>query len=91
MEVLFSPGVQCEAQPPLSFQVNPDMLRERHLKVADLQAVCRENECCSLEDFDTFLTEILAEFGKLSESGGDGYQAVTSPLDRDGKAQQSNK
>jgi inositol hexakisphosphate/diphosphoinositol-pentakisphosphate kinase len=52
VEVLFSPGVQCRE------------LRENAMCMAPLQSICRES-LCSLDGFDTFLTEILAEFDKL--------------------------
>jgi inositol-hexakisphosphate/diphosphoinositol-pentakisphosphate 1-kinase len=75
VEILFSPGVQCEAQ-PLTFQVDPDLLRENSLCVAPLQPICYQ-ECCSLEDFDAFLTEVLAECGKLSHT--EQVPTVSSP------------
>lgn len=56
VEVLFSPGVQCKE------------LRENTMCMAPLQSICKES-VVSLDGFDTFLTEILAEFGKLDVSG----------------------
>jgi inositol hexakisphosphate/diphosphoinositol-pentakisphosphate kinase len=52
VEVLFSPGVLCKE------------LRENAMCMAPLQSICKQS-VCSLDGFDTFLTEILAEFGKL--------------------------
>ena len=67
VEVLFSPGVCVKDEVyEKGVVVLPDKLRESHLGVAPLQSICKHSEC-SLEDFDTFLTEILAEFGKLSQ------------------------
>jgi hypothetical protein len=56
VEVLFCPGVQCKE------------LRENAMCMAPLQSICKQS-VCSLDGFDTFLTEILAEFGKLDVSG----------------------
>lgn len=66
VEVLFSPGVQCKAQ--CGLRVPPEELRESQMTVAPLQSICKLAGC-SLEDFDTYLTEILAEFGKLTLDG----------------------
>ena len=77
VEVLFSPGVQCREQS--GALVPPDQLRESQMCVAPLQSICVQSGC-SLEDFDTYLTEILAEFGKLSQDGGPGnHMTLQSP------------
>jgi hypothetical protein len=55
VEVLFSPGVQC---------CSPQEMRETDMAMAPLTSICKLGGC-SLDGFDTYLTEILAEFGKL--------------------------
>lgn len=57
VEVLFSPGVECEDD-------SPEKLRESRMCLIPLQSICRES-VCSLDDFDAYLTEILVECGKL--------------------------
>ena len=56
VEVLFSPGVLCKE------------LRENAMCMAPLQSIGKRS-ACSLDGFDTFLTDILAEFGKLDVVG----------------------
>ena len=63
VEVLFSPGVCIKDSACWDSTLVPQ-LRENLLSVAPLQALCRDN-VCSLETFDAYLTEILAEFGKM--------------------------
>ena len=65
VEVLFSAGVMCKDQVEGCW-IPGDSLRENQLCVAPLESICKL-DVCSLEDFDAYLTEILAEFGKLSQ------------------------
>ena len=65
VEVLFSAGVMCKDQVE-GCSIPGDSLRENQLCVAPLESICKQ-DVCSLEDFDAYLTEILAEFGKLSQ------------------------
>jgi hypothetical protein len=67
VEVLFSPGVQCND------------LRETGMCMAPLQSICRES-FCSLDGFDTFLTEILADFGKLDVNAINHQPSSLSPV-----------
>jgi hypothetical protein len=77
VEVLFSPGVQCRDHCGLA--VPPDQLRESQMIVAPPISICKQS-VCSLEDFDTYLTEILAEFGKLTlDATGAGAINLQSP------------
>ena len=75
VEVLFSPGVQCANE-----------LRETQMCMAQLQTICKQSGC-SLDGFDTYLTEILAEFGKLDPAvpqnaeSGPSPRIIPSPLD----------
>ena len=74
VEVLFSPGVciMNDIEDDLPQRRNSlislpaDKLRESHLGVAPLKSICKM-DVCGLDEFDTYLTEILAEFGKLTQ------------------------
>jgi hypothetical protein len=66
VEVSFSAGVMCRDEANEICPQRGDSLRENMLCVAPLEVICK-NQFCSLDDFDTYLTEILAEFGKLSQ------------------------
>jgi len=85
VEVLFSAGVMCRDEAQEVCPQRGDTMRESMLCVAPLESICK-NQFCSLEDFDAYLTEILAEFGKLSQNEekhiGDTFDssAIPSPL-----------